>query len=395
MDKYFVASIAGAKFLGNKRVKLLVDFFGNGRAAWTAEVADLKKSGLPPKALNYFVEWRNSHPDAPERLADYCERKGFGLCTVFDEDYPPILKEISVPPVLFYYRGKIFPDVERIAIVGTRDNTDYGKGIALALGRELAAAGLTIVSGAARGIDTFAHTGALETGRTVAVLGQGLSVRCSREKEKLLDKIAENGLVMSEFSLKTEPNEGTFPTRNRIISGLCRGIVVVEAAEKSGALVTSEFAGIQGRDVFAIPGSIHWVKSGGCHNLIRDGATLIKNAQDVLEYYNLDEPKIFSADVSESNEPNKIPADVHEKVSAKKSAEPAESNVPKKISAPPVNLSDKAAKIFELIPAGDFITGDEILNVTDEIAPNELPKIILELEIKNCIVEDAGRYTRK
>ncbi|MBR3745964.1 MAG: DNA-processing protein DprA, partial [Selenomonadaceae bacterium] len=271
MDKYFVASIAGANSLGNKRVKRLVDFFGNGRAAWTAAVADLKNC-LPPKALNFFVEWRNSHPDAPERLADYCERKGFGLCTIFDEDYPPILKEISVPPVLFYYRGKIFPDVERVGIVGTRDNTPYGKNVALALGRKLAAAGLTIVSGAARGIDTFAHTGALETGRTVAVLGQGLSARCSREKAKLLDRIAENGLVMSEFSLKTEANEGTFPMRNRIISGLCRGIVVVEAGEKSGAIVTSDFAGTQGREVLVVPGNVYSEKSVGCHNLIRDGA---------------------------------------------------------------------------------------------------------------------------
>lgn len=383
MDKYFVASIAGANSLGNKRVKRLVDFFGNGRAAWTAEVADLKNSGLPPKALESFVEWRNSHPDAPERLAEYCKRHGFGVCTIFDEDYPPILKEISVPPVLFYYRGKIFPDVERIAIVGTRDNTDYGKGIAITLGRELAAAGLTIVSGAARGIDSFAHTGALETGRTVAVLGQGLAVPFYREKKKLLERIAENGLVMSEFSLKTPANEGTFIARNRIISGLCRGVIIVEAGEKSGALNTGNWAIDDSRDVFAMPGSIHWEKSLGCNNIIHGGkAFLIRNAQDVLEYYNWDVPEKISSPPADLDVSEKIPDNVPEKVPAKN-------------SPPPANLSDKAAKIFELIPAENFITGDEILNVTDEIAPNELPKIILELDIKGYIIEDAGRYTRK
>ncbi|MBR2519088.1 MAG: DNA-processing protein DprA [Selenomonadaceae bacterium] len=383
MDKYFVASIAGANSLGNKRVKRLVEFFGSGQAAWTAEVADLKNSGLTPKALEYFIEWRQTHPDAPEQLAEYCQRKNFGLCTIFDEDYPPLLKQISVPPVLFYYRGKIFPDVERVGIVGTRNNTDYGKGVAIALGRELAATGLTVVSGAARGIDTFAHTGALETGRTVAVLGQGLSVRCSREKEKLLDRIAENGLVMSEFSLKTVANEGTFVTRNRIIAGLCRTVIVVEAGEKSGALNTGDWAISNGREVLVVPGSIHWKKSVGCHNLIREGAILIKNAQDVLEFYNLDVPKNFSSEIVDANIPDKkIPADIPEKVPAKN-------------SVPPANLSVEAAKIFELIPSGDFITGDEILNVADDIAPNELPKIILELDIKGYIIEDAGRYTRK
>ena len=357
MDKYFIASIAGANSLGNKRVKLLVDFFGSGQAAWEADVADLKNSGLTPKALEAFVEWRQTHPDAPEKLADYCERKGVGLCTFFDEDYPPLLKEISVPPIIFYYRGKILPNVERVGIVGTRNNTPYGQNVARNLGRELAAAGLTVVSGAARGIDSFAHTGALETGRTVAVLGQGLSSRCSREKKKLLDRIAENGLVMSEFSLSTEANEGTFVTRNRIIVGLCRAVAVVEAGEKSGAINTSNWAVENDREVLAVPGSVHWEKSAGCNKLIYEGAKLIRNAQDVLDFYHLDA-------------------------------------VPKN-DLPTVELSAEAAKIFEIIPEGNFITDDEILEKVDDVAPHELPQIIIELDIKGCIVEDAGRYTRK
>ncbi len=359
MDKYFVASIAAAKELGNRRIQHLLEIFGSGQAIWTATNAELNRAGLPRNAFESLIEFRQTHPDAPAQLADYCQRNGFGLCSFVDEDYPPILKEISVPPVIFYYRGKLQPDVERVGIVGTRDNTPYGQSVARELGRELASAGLTVVSGAARGIDSFAHRGALETGRTVAVLGQGLAARCSREKKKLLDQIAEGGLVMSEFSLKTEPNEGTFPARNRIIAGLCRGVVVVEAGEKSGALITSDFALDEGRDVFCVPGRVRDEKSAGCNSRIREGgAKLIQDARDILNEYNLDA-------------------------------------VPKKNSAPTVELSDKAAKILEHIPQGDFVTDDELLDMVDDVEPYELPEIMIELDIKGCIVEDAGRYARK
>ena len=358
MDKYFVASIAAAKELGNRRIQHLLEIFGSGQAIWTATNAELNRAGLPRNAFESLIEFRQTHPDAPAQLADYCQRNGFGLCSFVDEDYPPILKEISVPPVIFYYRGKLQPDVERVGIVGTRDNTPYGQSVARELGRELASAGLTVVSGAARGIDSFAHRGALETGRTVAVLGQGLAARCSREKKKLLDQIAEGGLVMSEFSLKTEPNEGTFIPRNRIIAGLCRGVVVVEAGEKSGALNTGTWAVENGREVFVVPGSVYWEKSAGCNKLIYEGAKLIRDARDVLEFYNLDA-------------------------------------VPKKNSAPTVELSDKAAKILEHIPQGDFVTDDELLDMVDDVEPYELPEIMIELDIKGCIVEDAGRYARK
>ena len=360
MDKYFVASIAAAKDVGNKRIRHLLEIFGNGQTIWSADVADLKQAGLPKNAFESLVTWRQNHPDVPEQLADYCQRNGFGLCSFADEDYPPILKEISVPPIIFYYRGTLLPHVERIGIVGTRENTVYGKDIALALGSDLAAAGFTVVSGAAKGIDSFAHRGALKTGRTVAVLGQGLATRCPREKKKLLDQIVDSGgLIMSEFSLKTEPNEGTFITRNRIIAGLCRGVVVVEAGEKSGALNTGSWAIDNNRDVFVIPGSIYWEKSAGCNKLIYEGAKLIRNARDILSEYNIDVSAVS------------------------------------KETSPTVELSAVESKILALIPQGDFITDDEILDAVDDVAPHELPQIMIELEIKGCIVEDAGRYTRK
>ena len=358
MDKFYMAAIGGAEGLGNKSIELLVKFFGSAKAAWFADAADLWKSGVRKNALEAFIEWRKKYPDAPEHLVSYCDRQKINLCSFFDDDYPPLLKEIDTPPMFFYYRGKLEPLAERIGIVGSRENTLYGKDVALQLGEELAAAGLTVVSGAARGIDTFAHRGALKSGRTVAVMGCGINYIFPRENKKMLEEIAERGAVLSEFPPQLKPNQGTFPTRNRIIAGLCRGVIVVEAGKKSGALITSTYAGEYGRDVFSIPGHIYAEKSVGCNDLIRDGATLIKNAQDVLDEYSI------------------------------KAA-------PKNEIVKAIKVEGIAGKILELIPFDNFITDDEILMQVDEIDFSELSGIMLELEMKGCIVEDAGRYKRK
>ena len=362
MEKFYMAAMGGADGLGNKSIALLVKFFGSAKAAWFAEADDLLKSGVRKNSLGAFMEFRVKHPDAPENLASYCERQKINLCSVFDEDYPPLLKEIDSPPMFFYYRGKLQPQAQRIGIVGSRHNTPYGQNVALELGEQLAAAGLTVVSGAARGIDTFAHRGALKSGRTVAVLGCGINYIFPRENKKLFEQIAEGGVVLSEFPPQLPPNAGTFPTRNRIIAGLCRGVIVVEAGQKSGALITSTYAGNYGRDVFAIPGQIYSEMSEGCNELIRDGATLIKNAQDVLNEYNIDSA---------------------EKIQSEPRAEPK------------IILEGVTAKVLEAIPFDKYITDDGILELVEEIAPNELPGIILELEIKGCVTEDAGRYKRK
>ena len=216
---------------------------------------------------------------------------------------------------------------------------------------------MTVVSGAARGIDTFAHRGALKTGRTVAVLGNGINFIFPRENKKLIEEITERGIVMSEFPPQMIPNHGTFPQRNRIIAGLSRGVIVVEAGEKSGALITSDFALDSNRDVFAIPGQVYAAKSRGCNELIRAGATLIKSARDVLNEYNITartENKIVKA----------------------------------------VEVEGIAAKVLEIIPFDNFITDDEILMRVEEIDFSELSNIMLELEMKGCVVEDAGRYKK-
>ena len=285
-EKYFVAALGEAYGLGNKSIASLMNFFGSAKAVWTADVADLHNAGVRKNALEAFISFRADNPDAPEKLSDYCERRKINVCAFFDKDYPPILKEIDSPPVFFYYRGQLQPLAERIAVVGSRQNSSYGESVAFEFAEKFSAAGLTVVSGAARGIDTFAHRGALKAGRTVAVLGCGLDCKLPKEREQLIAQIAERGAVISEFNPQSAPTRGTLVARNRIIAGLSRGIVVVEAGEKSGALIAADCAKRYGRTVFAVPGSIRSDVSAGCHNLIRNGAKIMTSAQDGLRNYN-------------------------------------------------------------------------------------------------------------
>ncbi|MBD3879046.1 MAG: DNA-protecting protein DprA [Quinella sp. 1Q5] len=360
MEKYYMAAMGGAEGFGNKSIAHLVKVFGSAKAAWSAPVDELINSGVRKNSIGAFITFRQGHPDAPDKLVGYCERQKIKLCCINDEDYPPILKEIDTPPMFFYYRGTLQPNAFRIGIVGSRHNTAYGQSVALELGEQLAAAGLTVVSGAARGIDSFAHRGALKAGRTVAVLGCGINYIFPRENKKLFEEIAERGVVLSEFPPNLKPNPGTFPTRNRIIAGLSKGVIVVEADFKSGALITSTYAGNYGRDVFAVPGQVYAKMSRGCNELIRDGATLIKGAQDILNEYNL--------------------------ATAEKAIDKPE---------PKITLEGVAAKVFEMIPFDRYITDEEIIDKLDDINPSELPSILLELEMNGCVEEDAGRYKRK
>lgn len=360
-----MAAMGGAEGFGNRSIAQLVKVFGSAKAAWSAPVDELITSGVRKNSIGAFITFRQAHPDAPDKLVSYCERQKINLCCLFDADYPPILKEIDTPPMFFYYRGTLQPNAFRIGIVGSRHNTAYGQSVALELGEQLAAAGLTVVSGAARGIDTFAHRGALKAGRTVAVLGCGINYIFPRENKKLFEEIAERGVVLSEFPPNLKPNAGTFPTRNRIIAGLSKGVIVVEADFKSGALITSTYAGEYGRDVFAVPGQVYSHMSRGCNELIRDGATLIKNAQDILNEYNLS------------------------------TADKAISTTDKVQSEPKIILEGVAAKVLEMIPFDKYITDEEIIDRLDDIEPHELPGIMLELEMKSCVEEDAGRYKRK
>ena len=285
MEKYYVAAISGIRYFGSVRVQQLVKFFGDAKMAWTAEKSDLEKVGLPDVALINFLEFRADNPDAPQELFNYCNEKKVGLCSIYDEDYPPNLKEIPTPPPVFYYYGRLQPLAEKIAMVGSRECTDYGQRAALEISEELAAKGVTVVSGAAQGIDTYSHMGAMKKGRTIAVLGFGIDYAFLLSNGKLIQEIAENGVVMSEFKPDQSPTKYSFPARNRIIAGLSRGIIVVEAAEHSGANIACKYAAESKRDIFAVPGSIYSDKSVSCNNLIRGSATLIRSAADVLDFY--------------------------------------------------------------------------------------------------------------
>ncbi|HVF85446.1 MAG TPA: DNA-processing protein DprA [Abditibacteriaceae bacterium] len=245
----------------------------------------LKTPGITPTTVERLREssTRNLQP-----ALDAMQAHSIRLMLRSDNDYPKSLEAIPDPPPYIFLRGDISPSDEvAVGIVGTRHTTDYGRGIAHALSRDLASRGVTVVSGLARGVDTAAHRGALEGGgRTFAVCGCGLDVIYPPENKNLMEQISQNGACWSEFAPTTHPESWHFPARNRIISGLSAGVIVVEAGERSGALITADFAMEQGRDVFAVPGNIHKVQSRGAHALIKQGATLIENADDVLAALN-------------------------------------------------------------------------------------------------------------
>ena len=216
------------------------------------------------------------------------------VLTINDKNYPKILKKIKNPPKKLYYKGKILTEEKCFAIVGTRKYSIYGKQAALEIANDLSEAGLTIVSGLAPGIDTFAHRAAIEQGkRTIAVLGTGIDEKSVYPKENIglsREIIERGGAVLSEYPPGTRGTRFTFPRRNRIISGLSLGVLVIEAKEKSGSLITANYALKQNRKIFAVPGSIYSKNSSGPHFLIKNGAVLVENSNDILKEINLKPP---------------------------------------------------------------------------------------------------------
>ncbi len=221
----------------------------------------------------------------PLRELDLAAKQHIRIVSIFEKSYPANLKNIFSPPILLYVKGRLFTqDVAAIAMVGSRKPTIYGRLTAERLAAELAGKGMTVVSGMARGIDTASHHGALRVkGRTIAVLGSGIDVIYPAENKGLAEQIADSGAVISEFPIGTPPLSKNFPRRNRIISGLSLGVVVVEAARKSGSLITVGFALEQGREVFAVPGKIDSYASKGTHSLIKEGAKLVEDSDDIVE----------------------------------------------------------------------------------------------------------------
>ena len=268
--------------LGGQGFRSLLSSLGLPTRILSATRAQLSR--VVPEALASRILERRSSPEV-EAALQWAARPGHAVLTLADIEYPKPLLEIADPPVLLYVAGntKLLRSLA-LAVVGSRNATPQGLKNAQSFARAFSEAGFTIVSGLALGVDSAAHVGGLEgRGSTVAVLGTGIDIIYPRRNESLAQEISLRGALVSEFALGTPPTAGNFPRRNRLISGLARGCLVVEAALDSGSLVTARLAAEQGREVFAIPGSIHSPLTKGCHALIKQGAKLVETAQDVLE----------------------------------------------------------------------------------------------------------------
>ncbi len=280
--KYWIA-LKAVEDVGCVGFKALLTAFPSPRAVFSATARTLQAvPGIGPKTADHicsFSDWAMA-----EKEVSQAAKLRVAIVTCEDPRYPQNLLNIYDYPPFLYVKGSLSPAEVSIAIVGSRIASTYGRYVTEKLSRELALTGITVISGLARGIDAAAHRGALAgKGRTIAVLGCGLDVVYPPENRELAEAVAASGALVTEFPFQTPPNAPNFPSRNRIISGISLGVVVVEAGEKSGSLITARIAAEQGRSVFAVPGAIEAAGSRGTNRLIKQGAKLIENVEDILE----------------------------------------------------------------------------------------------------------------
>ena len=282
-DKKFWVGFNLIKGIGAVRMQGLVAHFGDLESAWKAAPADLAQAGLGLRLIERVLQARDSVN--LDKVWEKIEKQGIHILTWQDGSYPQRLKEIDQPPPVLYIRGEYLPDdLFAVAVVGTRRVTSYGRQITEELSSFLAANGMTVISGLARGVDAIAHQAALKSGgRSIAVLGTGVDKIYPPEHRGLAEQIVERGALISDYAPGTPPEASNVPPRNRIISGLSLAIVVVEAGETSGALITAEFAAEQGREVFAVPGSILAPQSKGTNKLIQNGALPLLSVNDLMQ----------------------------------------------------------------------------------------------------------------
>ena len=329
-----------------------------------SEVFRIPAGDWPGLGFNPVVAERLSEPGLVERANkefDRSKAKGYSLLTLGDVEYPSLLREIFDPPCVLYCAGRTdVLEEPAVALVGSRRPTAYGRGVAGRLAGDLAGRGVVIVSGLAVGIDAAGHEGALDGGRTMAVMGSGIDVPYPRSNRKLYDRIAASGAVISEFPLGTPPLGPHFPRRNRIISGLARALIVVEAAEKSGSLISAAFALEQGREVMAVPGNVTSEVSRGTNGLIKAGAKLVESWTDVAE---------------------ELPSPLREELLARRPEDPA---------LRPVLTEGETAVWDRLLPDRP-VHVDELLEKT-EFSISELLTILLGLEIKGVVTAVPGKF---
>jgi len=273
--------------IGRVKFAQLENYFGSLEAAWQAAPADLKHAGLDSSSMHAITSWRPKI--SLEAEMEKLDRYGVKVFTYHDSDYPSRLKEIYDYPPLLYVRGSLLPEDEWcLAVVGTRRATVYGRQVTEEIVADLARSKITIVSGLAKGIDSVAHHSALEAGgRSIAVFACGLDIVYPSENANLARSIIPQGALISEYPLGTKPRAENFPRRNRIMSGLSLGVLIIEAGETSGAMITAHLALEQNREVFAVPGSILSPASRGTNHLIQEGAKLVRDYTDILEELNL------------------------------------------------------------------------------------------------------------
>ncbi|MCU0712981.1 MAG: DNA-processing protein DprA [Pirellula sp.] len=294
-DAYIRLSLVNG--IGPRMLAALVDYFGSATDVLKASQSQLSKvKRIGPKLSTLIRD--ASRSDLHERVYEHCLAHSVQIIVPGDHDFPRLLSEIADPPLLLFVRGSFEKrDAISIGMVGTRHCTHYGRTMAERFAKGLAMRGITVISGLARGIDGVCHESTLSVGgRTIAVLGSSVTDIYPPEHEELADRIAQTGALISETHPFAKPKAGVFPQRNRIISGLSLGVLVVEAADRSGSLITARHAGEQGREVFAIPGPVTSRMSKGCHQLIRDGATLVCDAEEILEHLG---PLVEGVDVCE------------------------------------------------------------------------------------------------
>lgn len=302
-DKKYWIGFNLIKGIGAVRMQGLITYFGDLASAWQADASSLMQAGLNSRTVEKVILARQSVD--LDQVHAKIQSQGIKVLTWQDEQYPTRLKEIDQPPPVMYIRGEYLPDdFFAVAIVGTRKVTPYGRQVTEELSTFLASNGITLVSGLARGVDAITHQAALNAGgRTIGILGSGVDVIYPPEHLKMAEKMIQHGAIMSDYVPGTPPESSNFPPRNRIISALSLAVVVIEAGNTSGALITAGFAAEQGRDVFAVPGTIYAPQSKGTNRLIQNGAIPLLSVADIMQALDINR-------VGEQKEARKIlPAD--------------------------------------------------------------------------------------
>lgn len=350
--------------VGPGRVRRLVEALGGAAAALGARRDALARvEGIGAEVAGVIADWE-SRADLAGELARAREL-GVTLLTPADAGYPENLRNIYDPPLALYVKGGFEArDRRGVAVVGSRQTSYYGREMSRRLGYQLAYAGMTVISGLARGVDTHAHEGAIAAkGRTIAVLGCGIDHVYPPENRLLAEKVAESGALVSEFPLGTKPDRQTFPIRNRVVAGLSLGVLVVEAPKSSGALITARMALEQGRQVFAVPGRVDAPHSRGCHQLIKDGARLVEGAEDVLAEFEFLIPGIGKAPIPQ---------------------------LPGAGEAAPQGLGEEDVVILEAL-GSDERHIDEVIRICG-LPPAKVSSSLLQLELRRLVRSLPGKY---